>query len=58
MIRDREMSDHQWIMVLPVNRHLKATSGEKIAIGIVTALAALMIVVLTAHVIFPGVFPL
>ena len=56
MIRGREMSDHQWIMVLPVNRHLKATSGEKIAIGIVTALAALTIAVLAAHVIFLGVF--
>jgi hypothetical protein len=51
MTRNREMSGPLWILALPVTRRLKATSGERIFLGILIAVAAVIIVQLTAHVI-------
>jgi len=56
MIRDREMSEHLWILAPPLNRCLKATPGQKIATGIVIVLAGGMIFALAVHVLFPSLF--
>jgi hypothetical protein len=51
MTRNREMSDPLWILALPVTQRLKATSGERVLLGILIALAAPIVVLLTSHVI-------
>lgn len=48
---DRESSQHQWVLAVPVNRHLEATSGERIFLGIMIFVVAMIVVLITAHVI-------
>jgi hypothetical protein len=57
MIRDREMSDHLWILAVPMRRSFKATSGERIFLGTLLAVVALIIVLATACVICPMIHP-
>ena len=51
MNRDRQTSQHLWILSLPVSRRLKASSGQRIFQGIMLFVVAVIVVLLTAHVI-------
>jgi hypothetical protein len=51
MNRDREMSDHLWTLAVPMRRRFKAASGERIFLGTLLAVAALIVVLVTARVI-------
>ena len=53
MVRNSEMTESLWVLVLPVNGHSRQTSGAKLAIYLLLTLQALMMMVLIAHVIFP-----